>query len=95
MKRTVQPPVLVCSPMKDDCEFLGEYLVKTNKTVRAAADELGIPKSTIHYRVTTQLSLINPALAKRVRKVLDKHTEVRSHNAGMATSRKRKQLKSA
>lgn len=81
--------------MIDDCEFLGEYLVKTNKTVRAAADELGIPKSTIYYRVTTQLSLINPVLAKRVRKILDKHIEVRSHNAGMATSRKRKQLKSA
>ena len=95
MKRKVQPPVLVCSPMIDDCEFLGEYLVKTGKTVRAAADELGIPKSTIYYRVTTQLSLANPALAKRVRKILDKHIEVRSHNAGMATSRKRKQLKSA
>lgn len=77
----------------EDCEILGEYMVANECTVRAIADEFGISKSTVHYKVTTVLEVVNPTLARRVRVVLNKNLAERSHRAGRATAAVRRQEK--
>ncbi len=37
---------------KERCVILGEYIIETNGTVRAAAAKFGISKSTVHTEVT-------------------------------------------
>ena len=41
---------------------LGKYIVNNKATVRAAAKEFGISKSTFHADVTTMLRRLNPQL---------------------------------
>ena len=40
------------SQEKERCVILGEYIIKTNGTVREAAAQFGISKSTVHKDVT-------------------------------------------
>ena len=44
--------------------------------------------TTVHKDVTTRLELINPALAKRARKVLDVNKSERHIRGGLATKEK-------
>ncbi len=64
------------------------YIVERNATVRQAAKELGISKSTVHKDVTERLRFINPSLAAEARKVLDKNKSERHIRGGMATKEK-------
>ena len=41
---------------------LAEYLLANNTTVRAAAKQFGVSKSTVHKDLTERLEKINPAL---------------------------------
>ena len=54
------------------CQLLGEYIVKTGATVRAAAAAFAISKSTVHKDITEKLEKINPTLSRLVKEVLDK-----------------------
>ncbi len=72
---------------------LGEYIVENNATVRAAAKEFGISKSTVHTDVSERLKKINPSLYKSVRKVLDFNKAERHFRGGIATREKYKSLK--
>ena len=47
------------------------YIIESNATVRQAARQFGISKSTVHKDITERLMQVNPALAKEARKVLD------------------------
>lgn len=67
---------------------LGEYIVKNKVTVRAAAKQFGISKSTVHTDVTQKLERINPALSKQVRQVLEVNKAQRHIRGGMATKEK-------
>ena len=40
------------------------YIIESNATVRQAARQFGISKSTVHKDVTDRLVQINPALAR-------------------------------
>ena len=71
---------------KDRPEVLGEYLVEHRATVRAAAKQFGISKSTVHKDLTERLPRVNKALYANVRKVLDKNKAERHIRGGMATS---------
>ena len=68
--------------------LLGEYKVNTGATVRAAAAQFGISKSTVHKEVTKRLERQDAALASRVRAVLDINRAQRHLRGGEATRRK-------
>ncbi len=67
---------------------IANYIIDQNATVRQTAKEFGISKSTVHKDVTERLMSINPALAKRARKVLDVNKSERHIRGGMATKEK-------
>ena len=50
---------------------LAEYITKNKATVRRAAKEFGISKSTVHKDVSERLKGINTLLYKEVKKILD------------------------
>ena len=67
---------------------LAEYLLANNTTVRAAAKQFGVSKSTVHKDLTERLEKINPALFQLVRQRVDRTTAARHSRGGMATRRK-------
>ena len=64
------------------------YIIEQGATVRQAAKELGISKSTVHKDVTERLHGINPSLAAEARRVLDRNKSERHIRGGMATKEK-------
>ena len=73
---------------KARCEIIGEYIIKTGTTVRDAAKEFGISKSTVHKDVTGALKIKNISLYESVREILDHHKEERHIRGGEATRQK-------
>lgn len=67
---------------------LGNYILEHNATVRAAAKEFGISKSTVHMDVSQRLQRVNPQLYKNVKKILDTNKAQRHIRGGMATQKK-------
>ena len=57
-------------------------------TVRKAAKQFGVSKSTAHKDVTTRLLEIDPQLAAKVRKILDINKQERHIRGGLATKEK-------
>lgn len=72
---------------------IANYIVNQNATVRQAAKQFGISKSTAHKDCTERLSTINPALAAEARKVLDVNKQERHIRGGLATKDKYKKEK--
>ena len=68
--------------------ILGEYILDTGATVRAAAKVFGISKSTVHKDVTVRLKSEEPALYRQVKTVLEKNKQERHIRGGMATRQK-------
>lgn len=66
----------------------GNYIVKSHGTVRETAKRFGISKSTVHKDLTDRLVIINPTLAKDVRKILEFNKAERHIRGGLATKRK-------
>lgn len=77
---------------RERCVILGEYIVENNATVRAAARQFGISKSTVHQDITVKLEKVNPALYTKVKAVLDKNKLERHIRGGEATKRKYKEI---
>ena len=67
---------------------VANYIIENNATVRQAAKQFGISKSTVHKDCSDRLQLINPALATEVRKVLDVNKAERHIRGGLATKEK-------
>ena len=67
---------------------IANYMIENNATVRHAAKNFGISKSTVHKDVTERLEQINPALAAEARKVIDVNKSERHIRGGMATKEK-------
>lgn len=67
---------------------IGEYILDTGATVRAAAKKFHVSKSTVHKDVTERLVKINPQLAEKVHSVLDLNRAERHIRGGMATKKK-------
>lgn len=66
------------------------YIVENRSTVRAAAKQFGVSKSTVHKDLTERLRRVNPALYSQVRELLDLNKAERHIRGGMATRRKYK-----
>lgn len=72
----------------DRAILLGEYIIDTGATVRAAAKIFKISKSTVHKDVTERLKYRSPALYAQVKNVLQKNKEERHIRGGLATKEK-------
>ena len=69
---------------------VARYIVENRSTVRAAAKEFGISKSTVHKDITQRLEKVNPTLFAEVRVLLDVNKAERHIRGGLATRRKYK-----
>ena len=69
---------------------LAVYIIENKSTVRAAASQFGISKSTLHKDLTERLPRVNPALYRQVRELLDLNKAERHIRGGLATRRKYK-----
>lgn len=67
---------------------LGQYVVETGATVRSAAQQFGISKSTVHKDLTQRLKRQNRVLYNGVRRVLQQNKEERHLRGGAATRQK-------
>lgn len=67
---------------------VANYIIENNATVRQAAKQFGISKSTVHKDVTERLLVINKALAYQARGVLDVNKSERHIRGGLATKEK-------
>ncbi|MBE6851799.1 MAG: sporulation transcriptional regulator SpoIIID [Ruminococcus sp.] len=68
--------------------MLGQYILEHRTTVRAAAKQFGISKSTVHKDVSERLPYIKPQLAEEVREVLLQNKQERHIRGGLATKQK-------
>ena len=64
---------------------IATYIIEKNATVRQAAKQFGVSKSTVHKDVGERISYINPTVAKDVRKVLEQNKCERHIRGGLAT----------
>lgn len=64
---------------------IATYIIENNATVRQAAKQFGVSKSTVHKDVGERIRYINPPLAKDVRKVLEQNKCERHIRGGLAT----------
>ena len=78
--------------MKDRAQRLAVYMIETGSTVRTAAQEFGISKSTVHKDLSQRLPYYDPLLYRQVRQILDKNRQERHIRGGMATQKKYREL---
>lgn len=67
---------------------IARYIIDNNATVRQAAKQFGVSKSTVHKDITDRLIQINPLLAEDARLVLDVNKSERHIRGGLATKEK-------
>ena len=67
---------------------IGTYIVEKSATLRQAAKNFGVSKSTVHKDVAERLPQIDVELAKEARSVLDVNKSERHIRGGMATRKK-------
>ena len=68
--------------------LLAEYIIENKATVRSAAKQFNISKSTVHKDITERLLSINGTLAKEAKLVLEENKAARHIRGGMATKHK-------
>ena len=73
---------------RERAELLGKYVLDTGATVRQAASQFGVSKSTVHKDLTYKLKKINPSLAEHVGEVLAHNKSERHLRGGEATRKK-------
>ncbi len=78
----------VYSSIEERACDLAAYIIENKATVRTAAAEFGVSKSTVHKDVTERLRRVQPALYAQVRALLDRNKAERHIRGGLATRRK-------
>ena len=74
--------------IEERCVRIGQYIVDTGATVRAAAAHFGVSKSSVHKDVGERLPAIEHTLATQVRDILTYHKQIRHLRGGEATRAK-------
>ena len=69
---------------------LALYIIEHQATVRSAAKQFGISKSTVHKDLSQRLPAFNRALYLQVKEVMDLNKAERHIRGGIATRRKYK-----
>ncbi len=67
---------------------LAVYMLETGGTVRSAAVQFGVSKSTVHKDLCDILPHCDPKLFARVRQLLDRNKAQRHLRGGQATKEK-------
>lgn len=80
---------------QERCVILGKFIVENNATVRSAARQFGISKSTVHQDITVKLEKTNKTLYDEVKNVLEKNKQERHIRGGEATKKKYRELSKA
>lgn len=65
-----------------------DHLLETGCTVRSAAREFRISKSTVHKDLTERITELNPEIARQVKEILDHNLSERHIRGGEATRKK-------
>lgn len=76
--------------MEERARRLAEYIIEHRATVRAAAKQFGVSKSTVHKDLQDRLPTFNPPLYEQVRLVLEENKAERHIRGGIATRKKYK-----
>ncbi len=79
------------NPVEERAVELGRFIVANKATVRAAAGQYGVSKSTVHTDVSRRLAEFDPLLFEQVRAVLNQNKAQRHIRGGQATRRKYRQ----
>jgi len=69
---------------------LARYIIENKATVRSAAQQFGISKSTVHKDLSERLPLFNKPLYLQVKGILDENKAERHIRGGIATRNKYK-----
>ena len=72
-----------------------EHILCTGATVRETATAFDVSKSTVHKDVSQRLKVLNPALYRQVREILDTNKSERHIRGGLATKKKYLQKKAS
>lgn len=72
---------------------IAQFVIDTKCTVRQAAKEFGISKSSAHKDLTERLEGHSATLAKKVKKILEYNKESRHIRGGLATKNKFEKLR--
>ena len=67
---------------------LAVFIIENQATVRSAAKEFGISKSTVHKDISERLFYINHSLYQQVKVILEVNKAERHIRGGMATRQK-------
>ncbi len=76
--------------MEERAQNLALYIIENKATVRAAAKQFGISKSTVHKDLSERLPLFNRSLYLQAKAVLEENKAERHIRGGIATRRKYK-----
>jgi len=66
-------------------KLLAVYIIATGSTVRVAAKEFNVSKSTVHKDIAERLEKFNPSLADEAKKILEINKAERHIRGGLAT----------
>ena len=64
------------------------FILETGYTIREIANEFNVSKSTVHKDLNDRLCKIDFQLYKKVKKILDYHTNIRHIRGGESTRKK-------
>lgn len=67
---------------------LAQYIIEEEATVRQAAAQFGVSKSTVHKDVTERLKFLNHPLYLQTQTILNKNKQERHIRGGLATREK-------
>jgi putative DeoR family transcriptional regulator (stage III sporulation protein D) len=67
---------------------LADYIIENRATVRAAARQFGVSKSTVHKDLQERLPALKPGLYRQVKAILDENKAERHIRGGIATRKK-------
>lgn len=79
---------MLYTDIDERAKVLASYIIKNKSTVRTAAKEFKISKSTVHKDIAERLVRINPSLANEAKKVLEINKSQRHIRGGLATKNK-------
>ena len=71
---------------------IANYIIEHNATVRQAAKNFGVSKSTIHKDMTERLPKISPSIAEKTHVILELNKAERHIRGGKATKLKYKAI---
>ena len=74
--------------MEERAERLALYIIENRTTVRAAAKQFRVSKSTVHKDISQRLPQFNRSLYLQAREILEINKAQRHIRGGIATRRK-------